>query len=479
MGFTTPFFVFLFFPLTVACYYSAVAVEKISPVLKKCRLSDLALLAFSFVFYGWGILSDMAFFAGYILGVWLLGFLIDRAERKRATGFLAVSLILLLGVLYLFKYQSFTVSTLNSLAGREVLPVRKLLAPLGISFVTFSAISFVVDIYRGQAARGSLLDAALYLSFFPKVVSGPIVLWKDFGRQVSERTLSSDRFISGLNRIMIGFAKKLILADTFGTLCAEIREASGISILTAWGCAFFYMLQIYYDFSGYSDIAIGLSRLFGFELKENFNYPYVATSITEFWRRWHISLGTWFREYLYIPLGGSRKGKKRTLLNLGIVFFLTGLWHGAGWGYIAWGIGHGVCRIGEKCLEGSRFYERIPKAVKYLFTMLVVMLGWEVFRLEEMREILYFGAIMVGLKRFDWIKYSFSYFFTPKIWLLIAVAVLGATVLSKPGMRSLPEKLTQKKGWFIAQELGLMLLMVLAVIFMVNSTYSPFIYFRY
>ena len=481
MGFTTTAFLFLFFPLSIACFYGAVAIEKTSPLLKKWRIADLVLFAFSLVFFGWSVLSDLVYFIGYILVVYLLGHLIAGTEKKKAAKILAVALILLLGVLYIYKYHYFVTSTINTLTGRDIIPARELLAPLGISFLTFTAISYVIDVYRGVGEKGNLLDVALYLSFFPKIISGPIVLWRDFGKQLSGRTLSTEKFVSGLNRIMIGFAKKLILADSFGVLCADIQNASvsGISAPTAWGCAFLYMLQIYYDFSGYSDIAIGLARLFGFDIKENFDFPYVSTSITEFWRRWHISLGTWFKEYLYIPLGGSRRGKKRTLLNLGIVFFLTGLWHGAGWGYIGWGMMHGACRLLEKCLDGTKFYERIPKAVKYLFTMLVVMLGWEVFRLGNLRSVIHFVSIMLGLLRFDWIQYSFSYFFTTKIWLLLFIAVLGATVFAIPQVRNLPARLAGNKVWFVVQELGLLLLMVLSVFFMVNSTYSPFIYFRY
>ena len=481
MGFTTTAFLFLFFPLSIALYYGIIAIEKASPLLKKWRISDLILLAFSMVFFGWSVLSDLIYFIGYIIVVYFLGILIARVGKKKAAKILAVALIMLLGVLYVFKYHYFVISTVNALAGQSILPARELLAPLGISFLTFTAISYVIDVYRGVGEQGNLLDVALYLAFFPKIISGPIVLWRDFGKQISNRTLSTEKFVSGLNRIMIGFSKKLILADTFGVLCADIQSASGsgISVTTAWGCAFAYMLQIYYDFSGYSDIAIGLARLFGFDFKENFNFPYYSTSITEFWRRWHISLGTWFKEYLYIPLGGSRRGKVRTLVNLGIVFFLTGLWHGAGWGYIGWGVMHGACRLLEKLLDGTRFYERIPKAVKYLFTMLVVMLGWEVFRLGNLSDVIHFVSIMLGLLRFEWIKYSFSYFFTVKIWFLLAIAVLGATVFAIPKVRNLPSGLAGSKAWFVVQELGLTLLMVLSVFFMVNSSYSPFIYFRY
>lgn len=450
------------------------------------RAADLVLLAFSLVFFGWGVLTALPFFFGYILTVYFMGWLIARVEKRNAAKALAIGLVMLLGVLYVSKYHGFVASKTNALAGRTILPEGNFLSLLGISFLTFAAISYLIDVYRGLGKAGNLLDVALYLSFFPKMVSGPIVLWRDFDQQISGRTMRPAKFVSGLNRIMIGFGKKLILADTFGLLCSEIQSAtdSGISMLTAWGCAFIYMLQIYYDFSGYSDIAIGLSRLFGFEVKENFDFPYLSTSIAEFWRRWHISLGTWFREYIYIPLGGNRRGKLRTLLNIAVVFFLTGLWHGSGMRYICWGMMHGMCRMAEKCLEDTALYRRTPKALKYCFTMLVVMLGWEVFRLESLSSVIHFLGIMFGLQHYSWIgypsfTYSFTYFFTTKTWLLMIIAIAGATVPAIPKIRRLPLALVNSKGWFVVQETGLIALMVLSVIVMVNSEYSPFIYFRY
>lgn len=481
MGFTTPFFLFIMFPLTTAVFYGVVWLEGRLPAVKRVRLPDLVILGFSLIFFGWGVLSDVLYFACYILAVYALGLLLSRTDRSAAKKILAVAVILLLGVLYIYKYLDFSLSLFKAMTGNSGMSTPRLIPPLGISFLTFSAISYVVDIYRGEAEAGSLLDAALYLSFFPKIASGPLILWRDFSGQIAHRKYSTEQFVSGLNRIMIGFAKKLILADTFGQVCSEIQSAAdiGIDVPTAWGCALLYALQIYLDFSGYSDIAIGLSRLFGFSVAENFHFPYVSTSITAFWRRWHISLGRWFKEYLYIPLGGSRRGTGRTLLNLAIVFFLTGLWHGAGWGYIAWGMLHGVFRLAEKLLDGTVFYQRIPRLVKWAITMLVVMIGWEFFRLGSFQSTVDFLAIMLGGVRFTWIKYSFWYFFTPRIWVLLGIALLGTTAFAHPSIREFPAKLTKTGIGFVAQELCLMLLMALAVMFMVNSTYSPFIYFRY
>ncbi|MGC4017980.1 MAG: MBOAT family O-acyltransferase [Muricomes sp.] len=248
--------------------------------------------------------------------------------------------------------------------------------PLGISFITFSAVSYVVDIYRGDSSAGSILDTALYISFFPKVVSGPIVLWKDFQPQIKNRTVNDVQFMDGLNRIMIGYAKKVLLADSFGLMVADIQQKmeAGMDVPTAWWCALLYMLQIYYDFAGYSDIALGFGKLLGFQFKENFHFPYVSASITEFWRRWHISLGAWFREYIYIPLGGNRKGKTRTLVNLFIVFLVTGIWHGAGWNY-------GL---------GSNIYSKFNLQPVYLFSILKEKAAYE--KTENIYEHLLFHS---------------------------------------------------------------------------------------
>lgn len=245
--------------------------------------------------------------------------------------------------------------------------MKSLVAPLGISFLTFSAISYIVDIYRGNATSGSLIDCMLFLSFFPKIISGPIILWKDFQAQINNISISFNMNIEGINRIMIGFAKKVILADSFG-VCLNLISLTNVDRITAIGGVFLYMLQIYYDFSGYSDIAIGISYLLGFKVKENFNFPYRSISISEFWRRWHISLGTWFREYIYIPLGGSHGSLNKTLRNLAIVFALTGIWHGAGFNYILWGGINAIFAIAERLFRNNTYYIKTPKIIKYVIT---------------------------------------------------------------------------------------------------------------
>ena len=356
--------------------------------------------------------------------------------------------------------------------------MKALAAPLGLSFITFSAISYLTDIYRGQASAGSLTDCALYLTFFPKVISGPIVLWKDFQRQMPDRKISLELYTAGINRMMAGFAKKVILADTFGACLAEIGLAN-IDRVTAVGTLVLYMLQIYYDFSGYSDIALGLSAFFGFEFKGNFNFPYLSKSISEFWRRWHISLGTWFREYVYFPLGGSRVPLGKTLRNLLIVFALTGIWHGAGWNYFLWGGANGLLVVIERVIQNRPFYKKMPDVIKYGFTMLIVLLLWQCFRWSSMTDISALFGIILGTVRFDRICYGWQHYFDARILIFAVIGILGATVLGLPAVQRWKERMLSGKAGCLLQETGLLLLFVLAVLFMVNSTYSPFIYFQY
>lgn len=479
MTFTSLIFLFVFFPLCIAGYYLLCFQEK-KAGRTFGRIKDIFLILSGLAFYGWASLDGILILAVYVVLVWAMGVWIGRAEdaarKKRA---IAVSVIVVTAVLLFYKYYNFGVENINRFLNTEI-GFSDIAAPLGISFITFSAVSYLVDIYRGDAAYGNLIDAGMFLTFFPKVVSGPIVQWKDFDCQIKGRKVDSDRFLKGLNRIMTGFAKKLILADTFGTVANDIAwYGEGIDQPTTWICAFFYMMQIYYDFAGYSDIAIGLSGLFGFEVKENFNFPYMSLSISEFWRRWHISLGTWFREYIYIPLGGNRKGKTRTLINLFTVFLLTGFWHGAGWNYILWGILNGVCVVAERCIRDNSIYKRIPKVVKWAVAMCIVYIGWIFFRIQSVSEIVLYFQKMVGVVQAEAVSFNFRHFLTTKMIVLSVIAVLGATVLSFPVFRNLGDRLENSKAGLVLKEAVLFLLMILAVICMVNSSYSPFIYFQY
>lgn len=481
MLFTNFIFLFVFFPLCVGGYLVLWGIQKkIGKV--NLRIGDIFLILASLAFYGWMRLEGILYLCIYILLVYAMGKMIEKKggsvdKSKIAVG---VSVLVLAGILYFYKYIDFTLQSLNDILQTDF-TLFYVIVPLGISFITFSAISYVVDIYRGNSTAGSLLDVALYISFFPKAVSGPIVLWKDFQTQIQNRTVDDVRFMYGLNRIMIGYAKKVLLADSFGLMVSDIQQnmVVGMDVPTAWWCALLYMLQIYYDFAGYSDIALGLGGVFGFQFKENFHFPYVSASITEFWRRWHISLGTWFREYIYIPLGGNRKGKIRTLVNLFIVFLVTGIWHGAGWNYIFWGILNGTCMLVERCIKGKKFYVRIPYVVKWAGTMFIVLISWEIFRIPSLIEGAYFLKIMFGMKEFSSVNFTFAYYFTPKMITLVVIGILGATAFHRKCFYNIYSKVNESKTLFVVQEVILFGIMVLTVMFMVNSTYSPFIYFQY
>lgn len=481
MNFTSSIFLFAFFPVCIAGFYVLKLIEDKFFKIRRFRLCDLFLVLASVGFYGWAGLNDLVGLCIFIIMVFVLGKWVSRGkDGKKNRVALCTGIIIFTAILYYFKYYSFVASLLEEWFSVSI-GMRPTWALLGVSFITFSSISYIIDIYRQDAPAGSLLDAALYLTFFPKVVSGPIVLWKDFKNFMSKRTFGTEQFIYGINRMIIGLGKKVILADTLGAVAADIQSqvGYGIDVPTAWGCVFLYFLQIYYDFSGYSDTALGLSAMFGFNLKENFSFPYISTSITEFWRRWHISLGTWFREYIYFPLGGNRKGFYRTLVNLFIVFLVTGIWHGSGWGYLCWGIMHGICVVVERCIREKKFYQRIPKVIKWAVTMFIVMMGWQVFRLSGLSACIDFGKIMLGLTSFESINFTWQYYFTRKVVILALIGFLGATLLAWEKIKSLYQKIAALKSGFFIQEVLLLIVFVICILFIVNSTYSPFIYFQY
>lgn len=498
MAFTTEIFVFVFFPINFIIYYLITLMQQKSILCKflnKYRASDLVLIGISSLFYTWACFDDIFKFFIYILIVYLFGVLIQSArqssfcivlvqkkdvENKKFISLavlpLIAAIILFILILAHFKYTELLARIWNFLLRGSIIKESPL-APLGISFITFSAVSYLADVYLDKADSGNLIDCSLYLTFFPKVVSGPIVLWRDFRGHFKDRKITASLISEGIDRIMIGFAKKLILADTFG---ACIASASGaIDTPTAFGVTLLYMLQIYYDFSGYSDIAIGLSNMLGFSLKENFNFPYLSCSITEFWRRWHISLGTWFREYIYFPLGGNRISKKRTMINIGIVFLLTGLWHGAGWTYMTWGMVNGICNITEKLLSDNKLYQRIPKIIKWFLTMAVTYFCWVLFRFNSFSSCKEWIMLIFGIKKYDNIPYTWQYYFDTRMITLVVIGVFGATILGLPKIQGIYQKFIQTKCGYLILQIVLVTLFIFSIMFMVNSNYSPFIYFQY
>lgn len=485
MVFTTQVFLFVFFPVCMIAYYGLgklESYERIGKFFRNIRSQDLALIALSLGFYMCAHIADVFRLIAYIGFIYLLARWIEAYKNKRIqiptkTNVFGISIVLVVFILVYYNYSGMLAQIWNWIF-KDHIEEKSLVAPLGLSFLTFSAVSYLTDIYRGNATSGSLIDCALYLSFFPKVISGPIVLWKDFQGQITKRTGNLDFCVSGINRIMIGFAKKIILADTIGAQLFQIGN-TGIDRITAVGSFVLYMLQIYYDFSGYSDIAIGLCRLLGFDVKENFDFPYRSKSISEFWRRWHISLGSWFREYVYFPLGGSRSGYRRTLRNLAIVFTLTGIWHGTGWNYILWGLINGTLVVLERILKDKPRFQKIPGFIKYAFTMLIVMIFWQFFRFQNLSEILNMWGIILGVVRFDRINYTWRYYFDAQTVVFAVIGILGATLLGSQKLRTSYQKLTATSVGYLLQEVVLAVLFVISIIFMVSSGYSPFIYFQY
>ena len=497
MAFTTQIFTFVFLPvfLIISSVFDFIKRKNIfAGFFEKLRIADISLIALSFAFFAWACFDDVIFLFLYTLLVFVMGKIIhhfrssglsftltdNNGKIKKiyiAIIYFAVFVSIISFILLRFKYMGL-VNKLWNIFFSDTWSTQSLMAPLGISFITFSAISYLSDIYKGLADSGSFIDCALYISFFPKIVSGPIVLWRDFKHQIKKRAMSIDGFTMGINRLMVGYAKKLILADTFGACIAKI-PANSIDLITSWGMALLYMLQIYYDFSGYSDIAIGLANILGFDFKNNFNFPYLSTSITEFWRRWHISLGTWFREYIYFPLGGSRKGKKRTVINIAVVFILTGIWHGAGWTYMLWGALNGLCNIIEKLLAENKIYLITPKIIKWFLTFTVTFFSWEIFRFEGISQVIKQFKVMFGILSFESIPYTWQYYFDFRIIILALIGLIGATVFGLGKVKAPFEKFASTKIGLILKELVYILLFVTAILFMVNSSYSPFIYFQY
>ena len=476
MAFTSSIFLFVFFPLCLGGYYLAAGVERGVAALRRLRLPDLFLVCASMVFYAWAAFDGALWLVGYVLLAFLLGRVIAGMPKGTPARLLAAGCSVLVVVLMLvyFKYYNFSVTTVNRLFSLSI-ATRSIVAPLGVSFITFSAVSYFVDISRGDAKPGSLLDTALYLTFFPKVISGPIARWKDFVPFVNEheRRFDSALFLHGLNRIVIGFAKKLILADIFGALIAEIEGnlSVGMDQPTAWGVAFLYMLQIYYDFSAYSDIAIGLSELFGIRMKENFNFPYLSRSITEFWRRWHISLSTWFRDYVYIPLGGNRVSKPRLFFNLLVVWAATGIWHGASWNFLIWGLYFAVLLILEKAFLG-KLLQKLPAALQHLYTLFLVLVSWAIFAVEDFGHMGAYLKAMFGLGG-GLTNDNVSYYFFSFLPMLI-IAAVASTPLAAKLWKRLPEK----------PRLALLPILLLAGLvfstaYLVDATYNPFLYFRF
>ena len=468
MLFSSIVFLFTFLPVVLILYY-----------LLPVRFRNVILLLASLVFYAWGepvylFLMLLSILFNYFSGLDIARSLQDKRAAKRS---LVFNLIINLAVLGFFKYEGFVLDTLNGILPVHI-PYHALPLPIGISFYTFQILSYIIDVYRGNVkVQTNLPNFALYVTMFPQLIAGPIVQYADVDEQLASREVSWTKFGEGSMYFIRGLAKKVLLANTSGMIFTEVSGLAkgNIAVMTAWLGAFAYMFQIYFDFSGYSDMAIGLGKMFGFEFNMNFNYPYVAKSITEFWRRWHISLSSWFRDYVYIPLGGNRVSKIKHIRNLLIVWFLTGLWHGAAWNFVAWGLYYGVLLIIEKYLL-SPVLDRLPDVVRHIYSIVLVVIGWVLFFSSSFGQAADYIRVMFGAGAHGFADRESMYLLTSNLilWLIL---IFGST----PLVHFRYEHMLRSKKWntTIINSVVYAALFIVCIAYLVTETYNPFLYFRF
>ena len=441
------------------------------------KLKNFVLLLSSLFFYAWGEVRLVSLMLAVILLGYFFGVLIDRsATSKQKKGWLTLAIASMVGILGYFKYADFFVSNFNAVTGMNV-PLLKVALPIGISFYTFQVMSYVVDVYRGEAkAQYNPFTLATYVSMFPQLIAGPIVRYADVAEQLEHRVHSIDKAALGIRRFVMGLSKKILIANALGELCELFKASGDKSVVFYWLYAVAFTLHIYYDFSGYSDMAIGLGKMFGLEFMENFNYPYISKSITEFWRRWHMSLGTWFRDYVYIPLGGNRVCKPRWLLNIFIVWFLTGFWHGASWNFIVWGLYFAVILMMEK-LFLLPFLEK-SGPWKHVYVMFLVIISFVIFNAANMGEAFAYIGGMFGTGNIPMVSGEAVYYFKSNLVVLL-IAILGATPLCKQLVGKARENKTGARILEILEPIVLVGLMILVTAYLVDGSFNPFLYFRF
>lgn len=472
MVFSSPVFLFYFLPVLIMLYF-------IAPK----RAKNYVLILFSLAFYAWG----EPIFVGIMLVSALIDYTVGRLidydirehNKKYAKYFLLISVFANLGILTVFKYADFIIGSFNTVFNTSF-PLTNLPLPIGISFYTFQTLSYSIDVYRGEVkAQKNFANLLLYTTLFPQLVAGPIVRYSTIEKQIQNRSITFDKFSDGVVRFISGLSKKVLIANQMAIIADGIFAVnpSDAAILTSYLGIIAYTLQIYFDFSGYSDMAIGLGKMFGFDFLENFNYPYISCSVTEFWRRWHISLGTWFKDYLYFPLGGSRVPRGRHILNLLIVWSLTGLWHGASWNYLVWGLFMFVFIVLEK------YVIKVPKKyspIRNIITMLLIMVGWVIFRSDTLAQAALYVKNMLCLGNKALTDYDTIYYFTDKYREIIAAVICALPVL--PLIKKVYSKIKNKPvriALGLCQTVFLTAMLALCTVSLINQTYNPFIYFKF
>ena len=488
-------FLYYFLPAVIICYF---LISKLVGLAfkpqgeeKSYRASiftkNLILLLFSLLFYGWGEPVYVFLMIGSILMFWLCGLAIGKATTKRWKRiWLIVSVVLSLSALGVFKYAVFFIDNFNKLTGLNV-KLLKLALPIGISFYTFQCLSYTIDVYRNDVpAQKDPIAFGAYVALFPQLIAGPIVRYIDVARELKNRTHTLEKTYLGMRRFLIGLGKKIIIADNIALMLSIFRESAEPSVVFYWMYAIGFMLNIYFDFSGYSDMAIGLGKIFGFNFIENFNYPYMSKSVAEFWRRWHMSLGSWFRDYVYIPLGGNRVKKLRWLFNTLVVWFLTGMWHGASWNFILWGLLYAVCLLIEKFIPAIG---KLPSVLRRFYTLFVVCIGFVLFNADSanVNQLSTFNPLnaawndlrcMFGFGGLPFVNATTLYYLRSYLVVLV-VAIIGAT----PLMKNTANRLSDSKRFGTATAVFAFILMaallLICTAYMVDGSFSPFLYFRF
>ena len=471
MVFSSLLFLFRFLPIVLLLYF-------LSP--RPAR--NFILLAVSLVFYAWGEPVYVVLMIVSIISTYLGGRAVHYFKEQDRAGAAKISLIVTVGfglfLLGFFKYTDFLLRTVNQVTGLNI-TLLNLALPIGISFYTFQTISYVIDVYRGAArVQKNIISYGAYVTMFPQLIAGPIVQYKTIDKQLRHRQETAEQFAEGVNRFMVGLGKKVLLANNAGVLWDTVNamNVSALPALTAWLGIAAYTFQIYFDFSAYSDMAIGLGKMFGFHFLENFQYPYLSRNVTEFWRRWHISLGTWFREYVYIPLGGNRKGTAILIRNTMIVWLLTGIWHGADWNFLIWGVYYGILLLVEK-LFLSRYLEKLPGWAQHVYCMFVVMLGWYIFVYDQIGGGLGYLAAMFGGAGF---LNRETVYLLYNNGVLLLLLIVGSTTLPARLANGLLEKL-KERDWccILLRSVFYVGVFLLSVAYLVDASYNPFLYFRF
>lgn len=463
MLFTSISFLYYFLPVVIAFYFI---------VPKKMR--NFVLLIASMLFYFYGEPKYILLMLAEILVAYIGAILIEKYKKK---SLLVTTVCIHIGLLCIFKYTDFMISNVNQVIGVN-LSLLRIALPIGISFYTFQILSYVIDVYKNKVkVQRSFLKLATYVSLFPQLIAGPIVRYETIEKELDNRKHSFENFSYGIRRFTIGLAKKVLIANMLGELCKQFTTTNEKTVLFYWIFAISYMLQIYFDFSAYSDMAIGLGRIFGFHFLENFNYPYISKSITEFWRRWHISLSSWFRDYVYIPLGGNKEGLKKQIRNILIVWALTGIWHGASWNFIIWGLLFGIVLILEKVFLG-KYLEKLPNFFKRIYVLFIVMISFIIFNTESIGQaweniIGLFGANGESLIN------SYTLYYLRSYMVILTVAAIGVTPVLKDVILKFRKNEKMNKVINILEPVCIVLLLLVVTAYLVDNSYNPFLYFRF